>query len=41
MQEFLPLVHRRLVQDLLELEPQPDHTTLEIFFSFRMRLNNS
>jgi hypothetical protein len=27
MQEFLPLVHRRLVQDLLELEPQPDHTT--------------
>jgi hypothetical protein len=39
MQEFLPLVH--LVQDLLELEPQPEPHLLEIFFSFRMRLNNS
>jgi hypothetical protein len=35
MQEFLPLVHRRLVQDLLELEPQPEpHHLLEIFFFF-------
>jgi hypothetical protein len=38
MQEFLPLVHRRLVQDLLELERSRSHTTfLKSFFPYAFK----
>jgi hypothetical protein len=38
MQEFLPLVHRRLVQDLLELEPAgATHLLKSSFFPYAFK----